>query len=310
MYKHQSIVKYVDHISILVHDIRELFSFFTDTLNLPVVWPVASYGPILSGIVSVGNANIEVFQYGSQKKVLKENIIRARIYAIAFGPHDLLTSLSQLAARDIPHSPPIPLWGSTTDGYRGKLWTNILIGGLLGRRSFTFQISRLLRGNTNFSRIVGMLIGWISGIRWAQSFIRKALGENIILLTEYNHRVSHASTDIINQHGTQDSRSLGIIAVKEVIIGLQNFEEKLHRWQDLISPNAPTAQGVWQLGQGPVIRLVPASLDSIQTLLLRIRSLDQARDFLARKNFLGKVSDDHISIDPIKIQGLDIRLVV
>src|SRR5688572_25062579 len=57
----------IDHVMIRVDDPSKFYAFFTDTLALPVAWPLATRGGVTSGGASFGNANIEAIQFLEQK---------------------------------------------------------------------------------------------------------------------------------------------------------------------------------------------------------------------------------------------------
>ncbi len=299
----------VDHIAIRVSDPQYLFSLFTDTLHLPIAWPIAPYGFVLSGAVFAGNANIEIFHSGPPQELPDADSTETQFYAIAFEPNFLTESFRELSKRDIPHSPPIPLWGTRFDGYQGKLWTNVILGGLFEGSSRTFIISRIFGGNSKVSIFVGNLISKVANSRWAKPFVLKAFGERIIFLTEYTHDVSQTRADGLAEFRERQYNTLGVEAVEEIIIGISEYEEKQVRWQNLLSPFRPSAPGLWHLGEGPAIRLVPDTRDTIQALILKVTSLEKAKAFLTEQNMLGTVSDRQVTIAPSKIQGLDIRLV-
>ena len=56
------------------------------------------------------------------------------------------------------------------------------------------------------------------------------------------------------------------------------------------------------------MRLVPARENRIQTLLIRVASLDRATAFLREKQLLGVDAPGHVTINPLKVGGLDLRL--
>ena len=80
-------------------------------------------------------------------------------------------------------------------------------------------------------------------------------------------------------------------------------------WCGLYAPAEETAEGVWEIADGPALRLVRADADSIQTLVLKVSSLGRAETFLRESGMLDSVGEDHITIAPSKLEGLDVRLV-
>jgi len=54
---------------------------------------------------------------------------------------------------------------------------------------------------------------------------------------------------------------------------------------------------------------VSATENTIQTLVIRVASLDRARRFLRDRQLLGADPEGRPTIDPSKVGGLDFRLV-
>jgi hypothetical protein len=98
------------------------------------------------------------------------------------------------------------------------------------------------------------------------------------------------------------------VEVKEVVIGVNDLAAARQLWQRLLDPSAAIGD-TWHVGDGPAIRLVPAAQNRVDTLVIRVASLDRARTFLRGNGLLGTETDSHITIDPKKIGGLDLRLV-
>jgi len=63
------------------------------------------------------------------------------------------------------------------------------------------------------------------------------------------------------------------------------------------------------IDDGPAVRLVKSDANAIQTLTLKVASLERAETFLREKGMLGAVAENQITIDPSKLEGLDVRLV-
>jgi hypothetical protein len=63
------------------------------------------------------------------------------------------------------------------------------------------------------------------------------------------------------------------------------------------------------VGNGPAIRLVQASENKLQALVISVVSLRRAKAFLQERGLLGSMTKNEVRIDASKIQGIDIRLV-
>ena len=305
----QPIVKQIDHIAIRVDDPHYLFALLSDTFQLPVVWPIASYDWILSGGVFAGNVNLEMVRYGSAQDSSASEVSTARLFGIAFEPYPLSESLRELARRNIPHGPPLPVFGLRFDGFRGKLWTTSILGGFLEESSNPVYLGRTFGGSSPVNVTLGKWMSAITNQRWAEPLIIKAFAERMIYLTEYTHDVVQTRAQKLAELKARQGGPLGVEAVQEIIVGVQNFEEKNARWQSLFAPVPPTNAGVLELGNGPDLRLEPGPEDVIQALVLKVASIEKAKAFLSEKGWMGTVAERHITIAPTKIQGLDIRLM-
>ncbi len=305
----QSIVKQVDHIAIRVDDPPYLFSLLSDAFQLPIVWPIAPYDWILSGGVCAGNVNFEIVRYGSAQNLSACESSAARLFGIAFEPYPLSKILPELARRNIPHGPPLPAFGIRFDGFKGKLWTTSILGGFLDGSSKPVYLGQTFGGNSPVNVTLGKWMSMITTQRWAEPSLLKAFAESMIYLTEYTHDVAQIRALGLAELKARRGGPLGVETVQEIVVGVQNFEEKNAHWQSLLAPTPPTEAGLWQLGNGPAIRLERDTHDHIQALVLKITSLEKAKTFLAKKGLLGSVSDRYITIDPMNVQGLDIRLM-
>ena len=98
-------------------------------------------------------------------------------------------------------------------------------------------------------------------------------------------------------------------AVKEVAIGARDSKAATKLWKKLLEPRRPSATGLWQVGDGPAIRVVRAGESQLQGLIISVVSLRRAKTFLRERGLLGSVTGKVVTIDPSKIQGLNIRLV-
>jgi hypothetical protein len=132
-----------------------------------------------------------------------------------------------------------------------------------------------------------------------------------IFLSEYNpayvnvdERRARLRAQLVNGGGGP----LGVVDVKEVIIGVVDMEMARLLWQRLLDPT-PSASDTWQIGTGPAVRLTPATDNRVQALVIRVASLERARAFLRDKQLLGVDTAGQVTIDPSKIGGLDLRLV-
>jgi hypothetical protein len=263
-------IRQVDHVMIRTGAPHELYAFFTEVLQLPIAWPLMSPRPgVATGGVAFGNVNVEAIQVPGQK----DNT--PRLLGFAFEPAALDQSLAELDRREITYGERRPLVVAGPDGARTVQWTNVTL--------------------RQFSDADGADDGTMH-----------------IFLSEYSptyvdvgQRRARLRTELAQRGGGP----LGVVAVKEIVVGVVDLETARRLWQQLLDPVRPSTPDAWQVGDGPAIRLVRAPENTTRTLVVSVRSLPKAKAFLRGRGLLGSESDEAASIDPSKIGGLDIRLV-
>jgi hypothetical protein len=251
-------------------DPRELYAFFAETLQLPIAWPMTSPSAgVMTGGAGVGNVNIEAIQVPGQTDA------RPRLLGFAFEPTVLDESLIELNRRGLTAGERRPLVATGPDGSKRTLWTNVTL------RQFSDSDSP------------------------ADATIHVFLSEYSPAYVNVDERRERLREQLLKSGGGP----LGVIDVKEVVIGAVDLEAARRLWQKLLDPTPPAASNAWQIGSGPAVRLVPGKENRVEALLIRVVSLERAKAFLREKQLLGVDAGRQVTIDPSKIGGVDLRLV-
>ena len=261
-------VRQIDHIMIRTGNPSELYAFLVDTLQLPVAWPLTSPREgVMTGGVGVGNVNLEAIQFPGQAEP------GPRLLGFAFEPTALDESLRQLTMRGVAVGAPRQIIGSRPDGSKGVLWTNVTL--------------------PQFSDSDNQAVAGVH-----------------VFLSEYDA----AYVNVRARHGRlrQELQSkgggpLGIVDVKEVVMGVADLGAARRLWQRLLEPAPSRGPDAWQVGDGPAIRLVPASQNRMEALILRVTSLERAKTFLRDNRLLGE-KEGRVMINNPKLGGIDLRL--
>ena len=263
-------IRQIDHIMIRTGDPRELYAFFADTLQLPIAWPLTSPRPgVMTGGVGFGNVNVEAIQFPGQPDP------RPRLLGLAFEPSTLDAGLIELNRRGLTTGERRPLVATGPDGSKRTLWTNVPL------RQFSDSDSP------------------------ADATMHIFLSEYSPSYVNVDERRARLRAQLVNSGGGP----LGVIDLKEVIIGTADVENARRLWQRLLDPTPAATPDTWQIGTGPAVRLVPANEDRIQSLVIRVASLERAQAFLRDKQLFGVAAAGQVTIDPSRIGGLDLRLV-
>jgi hypothetical protein len=102
--------------------------------------------------------------------------------------------------------------------------------------------------------------------------------------------------------------TLGIVALREITVGVQNLNEAQSQWRALLRPSPQLSEEAFVFSSGPQIRLVNSESPGIQGIVLTVRSIAEAEKFLKQSQLLIKGDAGHIAIIPAAIGGLVIQL--
>src|SRR5688500_11649113 len=263
-----TLLRRIDHIMIRTGHPQEVFAFFTDVLQLPIAWPLATREGVTSGGAGFGNVNVEAIQFPDQ------TVVETKLVGFAFEPGPLDTVLNELQGRSIRFGAPRPFYSTLQDGTRRKLWTNVTL----------LELSDADRpGNATMH----------------------------VFLSEYSPayvNIEQRRVRLRDQLARSSGGSLGVQAVKEVIIGTTDLPAARKAWERILDQWPASETGVWQVGDGPAIRLVEAREDALQELVVSVVSLQHARTVLQARKMIDSESPGVIIRSP-QLDGLVIRLV-
>ncbi|HZS76427.1 MAG TPA: hypothetical protein VFA41_07420 [Ktedonobacteraceae bacterium] len=291
------ITKRVDHIMIRVVDTayEQLFSLFTETLQLPITWAVNNYIPSFkTGGVFAGNMSMEIFASGSRSTLDSPVPSQAQLYGIAFEPFSLANCKEELDKRGLTHTDLLPV-PPAQRGTMGAMWTMVYLTNLL---------------ECNPSMAGGDITAPdASGLT---PLFDVAYPNGMIFYCEYTPTFYDTTKGLLVRQVELNARQggpLGLQGTQEIVIGVQDIESARENWQKFFAPTIPVRPDAWQVGDGPAIHLVPAEKDGLLRLVWKVNSLERAKAFLQGRNLLGECGEHEVRMDIVGMLGLDIGLV-
>jgi hypothetical protein len=311
------VVKQLDHAIARVDDPQPLFKLLSETLQLPIAWPLRSYPSFTSGGVTLGNLYLEILSCAPQRDTASSPSPEARFAAIAFETDSLAESVVELGSRKIPHGPIVPYMQIEPDGRKTKLYANSILGKMLGSNFWidTMILMGRLPGSSAMSNpgAGGALVRW---------GIDKVMSGNLVFLVEYGYGnftdlphwsefKNHDEKRAADAESLRARRGgmLGLESVREIVVSIKDYEKANQNWEKLLAPAQAIEPGLWEIADGPAVRLLRGDGDVIQGLVFKVSDLEKAETFLREKDMLDSTSSDQSRIDPAKLYGLDIRLV-
>ncbi len=257
----------VDHIGIEVPDPAAVVRFFADDLGLPEVFPFTRFPGYATGSVALGNAYLEILRFG--RSAAGAGASRFRILGFLVPPGSLPGAAVELDGRSVGRSAVVPYYVPASLVEEPTVaWENVFLGDLLDGGAATrlfFAATRLLRTGpaAQHSPLAATLTPLL---------LRRAFPQGMVLLTDYrlvnDDRKRAADWEALRSRG---GGALGLRVAAEVVIDASAVGAQA--WHRLLAPLAPSADGLWTVGAGPAVRLVPSASGRIAGLRLRVESV-------------------------------------
>jgi hypothetical protein len=307
----RSIVRQVDHLLIESAKPEELFALLSETLALPVTWPMAEHVGFKSGGVSAGNVNLEVLAPMGPPST------PVRLHGIAFDPSPLTEALALPATWPMAEHVGFKSGGVSAGNVNlevlapmGPPWTPVRLHGIAFDPSpLTEALAELDARDLPHSGLVPYrapgaqegepLWTWVHFPHW---------GDSLVFLCAYRPD-AHTKDSRRVALDARGGGTLGLAGVTEVTVGAAQFEEAVDYWARLLAPAPSAARGVWQAGEGPAIRLVAHDRNTLLVITLAVASLDSARKAIEGAGLTVHDGDGGLQLAGELVEGLDIRLV-
>lgn len=260
-----------------IGDVNKLYYLFSNTLGFPEAWPPTDKKTYYGGGVYTGNTWLKwttpnIRSYPMTNKPARFNQIQAK-------PTEYSRSLKELEKRGFTHD-------------ADRISTSRDSSGL--EREWC-RSSRLT--DTPFKEID---LGLCKYSPFA--FSEYTSTPEAVDLHEH-YRILRPRLDEV------DGGPLGVKYVKEVELGVNNVKESMTAWQKLLDPIKPTEEDTWKVGTGPRLRLTSGKSYSVKSISIKVRSLRAAKRFLKMNSLLGEVNWASISLNPEKVNSLNIKFV-
>ena len=124
----------VDHVFVPVVGLEPHLTLFSETLGLPVAWPISDKGGFRSCAVCAGNANIEFILGAGRFESFLTPSEPLTIRGIAFEPEDAESMVPMLDERALEHG---DAWTYTNEAGE-PMFTNVFLSGMISDAALAF----------------------------------------------------------------------------------------------------------------------------------------------------------------------------
>ncbi len=95
----------------------------------------------------------------------------------------------------------------------------------------------------------------------------------------------------------------GIEGIKEIRVGY-TCDAALSKWKELMLPFIMSDDCLWKINENETVRFVKSDIMEVQSIVFRVKSLEQAKKWLSANKLLGEFNRDEVSLDKSKAFGL------
>lgn len=142
---------------------------------------------------------------------------------------------------------------------------------------------------------------------WTTTMLRDFFPGAVVFLCEYHPGIFNPPAwkkTLQKQLIKIEGGPLGIEHVSELEIGLKDIKKTLEKWEHFLKPHNFSSDGCFAIGDGPRLRFVESDKDVIHSIKIKVKSLDNAREFLSTQGLLGKDEGNSIKLNVDKTFGI------
>lgn len=266
----QEVFQAVDHIMVRVNEAEPMMRLFSETLGLPVSWPLQQNDVATYGWITLGNTNLE-FWASVNNGDLPTGQLLPMFHGFALAPYELSRSIGILEQRGIRCKAPRSY---ATKNREGKEVTN-------------FTNSVILDVSNDLCCI--FFCDWGA--------------EGTIFPWPKKHTLEDRRAAAMANMKSCGGGKLGVTGLIEIRLASTDVDESYTKWAAITGQESGPL-----LLDGIRLCLRSGAKNMIDSLVLGVRSLHGARDVLAKLDLLGTDQGDEIVLSDKATAGLQFRL--
>ena len=265
------LIQSIDHIMVRAIAAEPLYHLFSQTLGLPVSWPLQRSDFATFGWVTVGNTNLEFWAASNNSDLPKDTKLPI-FHGFALGPTNLNESISTLTQRGVACKSPRAFITKRPDGHEAVNFTNSVILDVSTDSCCVFFCEWCPDGTI---------------YPWREKLTA-------------SERQQREKAQLLACEGGP----LGITGLVEIQIEIPAESNVLRAWNAITEQQGPLVS----LVDGAQLRFLPGAHYKVDALVLGVRSLRRARDFLVENELLENEHKDELSLSRSATGGLILRL--
>ncbi|MFO0698782.1 MAG: hypothetical protein U0236_06100 [Nitrospira sp.] len=290
------LIRGIDRILIHTQDVERVFARFRHEFGLPVAWPIADCGLLVSGGLYAGNMTIEIGRFTGL------GLPGTWLYGLGFAPwYPIWQTVEGLTSRKVSHAPPLTLRYESPFVMQSTL--TFLRNLLDGQPNPAFWIGRPGGGDTRVGRALSSLRTWMAGTEAGSKTFAMLLGNSLVFICD-NHNNPHqerlaelrATWKTTRQHGPY--RITGIVGIDIEV------STNIAGWKRLLDRPDLNADSTHSFGTGPLLRFHPGGGNRLLGIEFACADLPTLTQQLRDKQSLASTDKKSITLSPDRMDGL------
>lgn len=292
------LIRGIDRILIQTQDVERVFARLRHEFGLPIAWPIADCGLLVSGGLYAGNMTIEVGRFNGL------GLPGTWFYGLGFTPWDPTGKMVQgLASRKVLHAAPTMLCYDSPLEMRSTL--TFLRNLLDGQPNTAFWLGQPGRGNSRVGRALSSLRTWMAGTEAGAKTFSMLLGSSLVFMCD-NHSTAHQERIAAVRdtwRTAQQNGPYGITGVAAIDIAIST---NLPGWRRLLDRPDLQADSTHSFGTGPLLRFHPGEGNRLLGIEFACADLPSIAQLLREKRLLAATEEKRLTLSPDQLDGLTI----
>ena len=291
------LIRGIDRILIHTQDVERVFARFRHEFGLPIAWPLADCGLLVSGGLCAGNMTIEIGRFTGL------GFPGTWCYGLGFAPWEPTVKMVEgLRSRKVPYAPPLTLRYESPVVMQSTL--TFLCNLLDGEPNTAFWLGQL-GGNTRIGRALSTLGTWMAGTEAGAKTFSMLLGSSLVFMCD-NHSNPHQERIAELRASWRKAREngpYGIIGVAGIDIEVSS---NLAAWRRLLDRPDLNTDSTHSFGTGPLIRFHPGEGNRLLGIEFACADLASSTQQLREQRSLASTDEKRVILSPGRMDGLTI----
>jgi hypothetical protein len=292
------LIRAIDRVFIHTQDVERVFARFRHEFGLPIAWPLADCGLLVSGGLYAGNMTIEIGRFTGL------GLPGTWLYGLGFASWQPTWDMVEgLSSRKVVYASPLTLSYESPLVMQSTL--TFLRNLLDGQPNAALWLSQPGGGNTRVGRALSTLRTWMAGTEAGSKTFSMLLGSSLVFMCD-NH--SHPYQERIaalraTWRKTRQNGPYGITGVAGIDIEVST---NLAVWRRLLDRPDLNSDSTHSFGTGPLLRFHPGEGNRLLGIEFACADLSTITQQLGKQRSLALREEKRVTLSPDRMDGLTI----